>query len=414
MARTKYQSVYYQPAKDGHKGYYYYSIYLGKDPLTGKKIIKKARRDRLGNRFKTARAAHLEVQRVLGEIGDGTSVHSSQISLENFMSNVYIPNYRREVENSTWSSRKSIFKLIKERLGAKSLKDITPKDCFDFRSWLLSSEAGYSQSFASIVYGIFRQVLDTAVDLDYLLRNPSRVKKATRAIAKGPHTINYWTLEEFKEVVSKCYLGDIEGALAYVMFNLYYFTGLRVSEGLALWWSDINLHDGYIRVNHTLTNSIDPDKKRKNYTKTMSSMRTIDIPNDLVKLLKWWKQVQYDNLPQNGNDHYVLSATDRPLHRSSVNNTINRYAKLAGVHHIQARELRTSHVCLLINKYNVDILAVSQRLGHAKPTTTLQYYSELWRGRNRTVADQMNGAMGHIDHPDHSLVNFTGNQFVKV
>lgn len=66
MARTKYQSVYYQPAKDGHKGYYYYSIYLGKDPLTGKKIIKKARRDRLGNRFKTARAAHLEVQRVLG------------------------------------------------------------------------------------------------------------------------------------------------------------------------------------------------------------------------------------------------------------------------------------------------------------------------------------------------------------
>ncbi|UZM90548.1 site-specific integrase [Limosilactobacillus reuteri] len=414
MATTKYQSVYKQEAKKGQKPFFYYSVYLGKDPLTGKKIIKKGRRDRFGNHFKTARDAHLEVQRILNEYGTGSNMQTSSITLEEFMNNVFLPSYKRDVENSTWSSRKSVFKTIQNRLGNKALKQINPKDCFDFRTWLLSSDAGYSQSYASIVYGLFRQILDTAVDLGYLLRNPSRIKKATRAISKGHHRINYWTLEEFKEVASKCYLGDVEGSLAYVMLNLYYFTGLRVSEALALWWSDINLDESYIRVNHTLTNSADPKNKRKDYTKTASSMRTIDIPQDLVNLLRWWKKQQCDNLPQDGDDHYVLSATDQPLHRSSVNNTINRYAKLAGVHHIQARELRTSHVCLLINKFNVDILAVSQRLGHDKPTTTLTYYSELWRGRNRTVADQLNGAMGHIEHPDHSLINFTGNQYVKM
>ena len=99
------------------------------------------------------------------------------------------------------------------------------------------------------------------------------------------------------------------------MLNLYYFTEMRVSEALALWWSDINLADGYIKVSHTLTNTKDPDKKRKNYTKTAAGMRTIDIPQDLVDLLKWWKKLQYDNLPQQGDDHYVLSATDEPLHR---------------------------------------------------------------------------------------------------
>ena len=46
-----------------------------------------------------------------------------------------------------------------------------------------------------------------------------------------------------------------------------------------------------------------------------------------------------------------------------IDNVVNRYADLAGVHRIQAKELRTSHACLLINKYNADILAVSQRLG---------------------------------------------------
>ena len=87
-----------------------------------------------------------------------------------------------------------------------------------------------------------------------------------------------------------------------------------------------------------------------------------------------------------------------------IDNVVNRYADLAGVHRIQAKELRTTHACLLINKYNVDILAVSQRLGH----------SQLWRGRNRTVADQLNGAIGKIEHPNHSLVDFNGNQFVAL
>ena len=163
-----------------------------------------------------------------------------------------------------------------------------------------------------------------------------------------------------------------------------------------------------------MTNSSNPEKRRKNYTKTINGMRTIDIPQDLADLLKWWKDIQYDNLPQEGDDHYVLTPTDQPMHRSSVNNIIKRYADLAGVHRIQAKELRASHACLLINKYNVDILAVAQRLGHAKPTTTLQYYAQLWRGRNRAVADQLNGAMGCISHPDHSLVNFAGNQYVHL
>lgn len=38
----------------------------------------------------------------------------------------------------------------------------------------------------------------------------------------------------------------------------------------------------------------------------------------------------------------------------------------------------------------------------------------MWRGRNREVADQLNGAMSNMSHPDHSLVNFSGNQYVKM
>lgn len=415
MTATKYQSVYKETDHKGGKGRYYVSVYLGRDSLTGKRKIKKTFRDRLGNHFKTARDAHIEAERIKKEYSQGQlTTNSANATMLEFYKKVYEPTYKGEVEESTLLSRKPVFEMILKWFGAKKLGQIQPVDCLNFRNWLLSDAKGYSQGYASLVYGLFRQLLDSAVELDYLPRNPSRIKNATGAISKGHHVIHYWTLDEFKKVIAKCYLGDVEGALAYTMLNLYYFTGMRVSEALALWWEDINLSDGYIKVSHTLTNTKDPNKKRKNYTKTASGMRTIDIPQDLVELLKWWKSIQYGNLPQNGDNHYVLSATDEPLHRSTVNNVINRYADLARVHRIQAKELRTSHACLLINKYNVDILAVSQRLGHAKPTTTLKYYSQLWRGRNRTVADQLNGAVGSIDHPKHSLVNFTGNQYVKV
>ncbi|MCC4410598.1 site-specific integrase [Limosilactobacillus reuteri] len=415
MTATKYQSVYKENDKNGRKGRYYVSVYLGKDPLTGKRKIKKTFRDRQGNHFKTARDAYNEAERIKKEYHDGQfTTNSANATMLEFYKKVYKPTYKGEVEESTWISREPVFEMILTWFGNKKLNQIQPVDCLNFRNWLLSDKKGYSQGYASLVYGLFRQLLDSAVDLDYLSRNPSRIKNATGAISKGHHVIHYWTLEEFKKVISKCYLGDIEGALAYVMLNIYYFTGMRVSEALALWWSDINLKDKYIKVSHTLTNTKDPEKKRKDYTKTASGMRTIDIPKDLVDLLKWWQNIQLDNLPQKGKDHYVLSITDEPLHRSTVNNIVNRYADLANVHRIQAKELRTSHACLLINKYNVDILAVSQRLGHAKPTTTLKYYSQLWRGRNRTVADQLNGAVGNIEHPKHSLVNFAGNQYVEI
>lgn len=253
MTATKYQSVYKELSKDGKKTSYYVSVFLGQDPVTGKRIIKKARRDQYGNHFKTARAAYLEAERLKNEYKHGSfPIRQGQATLHEYYSKVFKPTYKGNVEESTWLSREPVFEMILKWFGNKKLTQIQPTDCLQFRNWLLSPEKGYSQGYASLVYGLFRQLLDSAVELEYLPKNPSRIKKATGAISKGHHIIHYWTLEEFKRVVSKCYLGDIEGALAYVMLNLYYFTGMRVSEALALWWSDVNLSEGYIKVSHIL------------------------------------------------------------------------------------------------------------------------------------------------------------------
>ena len=40
MTATKYQSVYKELSKDGKKTSYYVSVFLGRDPVTGKRITR--------------------------------------------------------------------------------------------------------------------------------------------------------------------------------------------------------------------------------------------------------------------------------------------------------------------------------------------------------------------------------------
>ena len=120
MSKTKYQSVYWQAAKNGRKAYFYYSVYLGRDPLTGKKIMKKSQQDQLGNRFKTAREAYLEAERIKNEFRRGENVMPSGATFREFVKNIFKPTYKTEVEESTWIARQPVFDTILKHLGTKN------------------------------------------------------------------------------------------------------------------------------------------------------------------------------------------------------------------------------------------------------------------------------------------------------
>ena len=141
MTATKYQSVYKELSKDGKKTSYYVSVFLGRDPVTGKRIIKKARRDQYGNHFKTARAAYLEAERLKNEYKHGSfPIRQGQATLHEYYSKVFKPTYKGNVEESTWLSREPVFEMILKWFGNKKLTQIQPTDCLQFRNWLLSPE----------------------------------------------------------------------------------------------------------------------------------------------------------------------------------------------------------------------------------------------------------------------------------
>ena len=109
---------------------------------------------------------------------------------------------------------------------------------------------------------------------------------------------------------------------------------------------------------------------------------------------------------------FILTTTERPLVRGTVNNIVNRYADAAGVKRIQAKGLRHSHASYLINQHNIDILVVSRRLGHSSPEITLKHYEHLWNRNDTVVAEAIAGDI-EINITDKKLIGFYGNQHVK-
>jgi len=405
--RTKYPGVY----KD-KKGKFFYQTEFGVDRVTGKRIRKKGRKDRNGKPFSSAYEANRELTRLKREYHKVNSYANYKMTYEQFMNNVYIPYYKTNVEESTFIIRKRILERIRDRFASIPLRSLSIEHVQNFRTWLLTDigngGAGFSQSYASLIFGTFRKSLDKAVEMQYLEYN---ISKKVKAIPKGSSIVPYWTKEEFQKVIKQIYIGDFYEHLNFVMLWVYYMTGIRVNEGTALYWNDINLEKRRLRIHHMLIIKNKSNWKRNSYTKTEGGKRVIALDYDTIEVLKKWRKRQTE-IGLGNEDDFVFSYDGLPMIKSTIGRMISRYSKLAGIKKIQAKGLRHSHASYLINEFNVSVLVLSQRMGHSSPEITLKHYAHMWNGADIAIADLMKGNI-EIETAKKSKVNFNGNQSIK-
>lgn len=400
MAKTNFQDVYIDK-----KGKIYYEISLGTDKITGKRLKKKSRKNHNGKNFTSPKEAYKEAIRIKNDFLQSNGYSNYDMTYKQYMNSTYLPFYKSEVSEHTFSTRIPALNMLIERFGNKKLKDISIQDVQYFRTWLLSDKgAKFSQAYASLTFGTFRKTLKYAVDMQFLEKN---ISLKVRAIPKGKSRIEYWTKNDFEKVLSKIYIDDYYEHLCFTMLYLYYTTGLRVNEATALYWNDIDLNKKEIRVHHMLIAKNTRVWYRQNHTKTDSGLRTISIDDDTIDVLKRWKERQLEL----GKIDFVLSYDGRPMMKNTISRIIKRYAKLAGIQPIQAKGLRHSHASYLINELNASVLIVSKRLGHSSPEITLKYYAHLWGGLDKEITKHMVGLI-KINHPKETGLSFYGNQSI--
>lgn len=398
MSKTNFPDVY-----TDERGQFFYSLSLGNDKITGKRIRKKGRYDAKGKKFSTAKEAYSEAIRIKNDYFQSNGYSNYDMTYEQFMNSTYLPYYQSEVSDHTYSTRQPALKLLMNRFGKKKLIDISVREVQNFRTWLLSKEGeNYSQAYASLIFGAFRKSLDFAVDMQYLDTN---ISMKVKAIPKGKSNVEFWTKQDFEEVISHICIDDFYEHLCFVMLWLYFCTGLRVNEGTALWWNNVDFDKKELRIGHMMVMKSKTDWIRQNHTKTDSGLRIISLDDDTIQILKTWRERQ----SKLGKINFILSYDGNPMLKSTISRIIKRFANLAKVPAIQAKGLRHSHASYLINELNASVLIVSKRLGHSSPEITLRHYAHMWSGADKELADNMTGLIS-IRHASKSLVHFNGNQ----
>lgn len=404
---TKYPGVYID-----NKGNYFYQTEFGVDRITGKRIRKKGRKDKNGKPFSSAFEANKELTRLKREYHKANGYGNYKMTYDQFMDQVYIPYYKTEVEESTFNVKEKILEKIRDRFSSIPLRSISIEHVQNFRTWLLSSKEnggeGYSQSYASLIFGVFRKSLDKAVEMQYLEHN---ISKNVRAIQKGKAIVPYWTKQEFEKVINQIYIGDFYEHLNFVMLWLYYMTGIRVNEGTALYWNNVDLIKKRLIIHHMLIIKNRTDWKRNSYTKTEDGKRIIALDDDTIRILKEWRNRQKE-IGLGGEEDFIFSYDGLPMIKSTISRIINRYSKLAGVKKIQAKGSRHSHASYLINEFNVSVLVLSQRMGHSSPEITLKHYAHMWSGADIEIAEKITGNIS-IKTANETKVKFNGNQSLK-
>lgn len=155
------------------------------------------------------------------------------------------------------------------------------------------------------------------------------------------------------------------------------WTGLRVSEALALRWSDIAFETKEIRVHQQLD-----EKGWAKRPKTKAGIRTIPLLPVLEHALRLHRKEQLA-LGLASPDHLVFSsATGKPLDRHNVRNKgIVVAAEKAGLHRedgptVTTHDLRRTFISHLIVGLGLDPVRVSKIAGHSNVSITLNVYAD--------------------------------------
>ncbi|WP_245602210.1 tyrosine-type recombinase/integrase [Peribacillus kribbensis] len=196
--------------------------------------------------------------------------------------------------------------------------------------------------------------------------------------------VKYFSLKELnillEYMMSYKYQRFPEYQLYYMLMYFLSRTGLRISEALALKWSDID--GNKISVNKQ-TRRTDNNEVKITTLKNSSSYRTIQMEEELVHELRKFKLKQnemilsYEGFQINKDGIIFQNYLGNYLTPSTVRDSIRDYcAKAAGVEYKGTDGFRHTHAVLLLES-GASIKYVSQRLGHKTIKTTADTYLDI-------------------------------------
>src|SRR5699024_259411 len=366
---------------------YEFNVYLGIDPLTGKK-------KRTTRRFKSKRSAEVALRKLeLSRFENNVSSINKYTFKDIY--NLWLENHKNEIRGTTLASKRSKFnKRILPKFGRLLINEITVAYCQS----VVNEWSNEMQAYNDYIIQT-RLVFNYAERLEIINKNPMRLvslpkkKNEKEFVVEKKQFLDSLELKLFMEI-----LESEQNTLNTCLFRVLAFTGMRKGEVLALHWSDVNLQTNELYVQKTLVKV--SNKHLLQPPKTKASYRWLDIDQKTINFLKRWKIEQKELYKEFG--FHVQNDETQPIfttyhHRlnkmnymrvSTPNDKLEAFfSRHKELHRIKVHGFRHTHASLLFEA-GVTIKEVQSRLGHSDIKTTMDIYTHITTSSRKRLAEK--------------------------
>lgn len=348
------------------------NVYLGTDRLTGKKARKNITAS-------TKKAVKTKAREAVNEfINNGyTTKAKATVKTYKELASIWWDSYKNTVKPNTQQSTKGLLKVhILPVFGDYKLDKLTtPIIQQQVNKWADRANRGVKGAYANynLLHNVNSRILKYGVAMQLIQHNPATDVIVPRKKQKEQSKIKFLDRQELKQFLG--YLDTLdqsiyENLFDFVLCTFLLATGVRISEALALEWSDIDLEKGIVSINKTLNRyqEVNPPKSKAGY-------RDISIDKATILMLKQYKNRQHVKAWELGRSEKVVFSnfTDKYIDPNNIRNQLYKHFKNAGVPNVRFHGLRHTHATLMLNA-GMSPKDLQHRLGHSNITMTLNIY----------------------------------------
>lgn len=257
-------------------------------------------------------------------------------------------------------------------------------------------EGGYSPTTVKRCHAVISSIMSTAMQWNIITESPCKRVKPPKQ-THNTSDVKFFTPEQAEAFLTELDIETASGQIPLqhnIFFQLALFCGLRRGELIALRWTDIDFDAGTVDINKST--AIVGNKAHQKSTKNRSSERTIAIPSHVLAMLRRYR-IEYNTYRLSigtqwvGNEYLFIQWDGSQMYPSTPNGAMRKIITRYNATHddklppITPHGLRHTSATLLISQ-NADIRTVSNRLGHAQTSTTMNIYSHSLQKKDEEAA----------------------------
>ena len=324
------------------------------------------------------------------QIENGLNYDRSQVALKDYLVS-WLTSMKVSIRYTTWAQYCCVVgHNILPGIGHIKMVDLKPDHIQHLYDALLGRKIGHFSLLKT--HTVLRSALSRAVKVGMIPHNPA----CAVMLPKEPAT-EMKILDEAQ--VNQLLVIALQHRWE-VLFHLAVTTGMREMELLGLKWTDLDWVNQTLKVERQL---LRPHGEGVQFSspKTKFGKRTLKLGSKTIEVLRRHSERQRQDRIAAG-DHwneYGLIITNHSGGPIQYRNLLREYKKLlkdAGLPSIRFHDLRHTAASLMLNR-NVPVIVVSRRLGHSKPSITLDIYGHLISSAESEVAELIDEMISPIE-----------------